>query len=51
MSHHRMERQLQDYQHLRINGGGIAISEAIKQAANRSKEMSEQLEKSTTEVF
>ena len=36
---------------LEMNGGGIAISEAIKSAADRSKEISEQLEKSTTEVF
>ena len=30
---------------LEMHGGGIAISEAIKQAANRSREMSSQLEK------
>lgn len=33
---------------LEMHGGGIAISEAIKQAANRSKEMNLQLEKSIT---
>jgi pyrroline-5-carboxylate reductase len=34
---------------LEMHGGGIAISEAIKQAANRSKEISSQLEKSNVE--
>lgn len=33
---------------LEMHGGGIAISEAIKQAANRSKEMNLQLEKPIT---
>ncbi|MCQ6275041.1 pyrroline-5-carboxylate reductase [Bacillus sp. V3B] len=33
---------------LEMNGGGLAISEAIKNAADRSKEISTQLEKSMT---
>ena len=40
---HQMEQQQQGLQALSENGGGKAISEAIKQAAQRSKLMSQQI--------